>query len=120
MERLVPILINREVIFFTFFFFEGIKIPFSTSFFLRAVFLTPVKKSVMGIVLAFPFAPSISQSASKATNAHAISPEGDAVQRFPPIVATCLICVEARLNAASRSEEHTSELQSLRHLVCRL
>src|SRR5437899_4352164 len=28
-------------------------------------------------------------------------------------------CVEAR-NAQVRSEEHTSELQSLRHLVCRL
>src|SRR5205814_9073637 len=26
----------------------------------------------------------------------------------------------ARLSGASRSEEHTSELQSLRHLVCRL
>src|SRR5436853_5828991 len=28
--------------------------------------------------------------------------------------------VLARMRAASRSEEHTSELQSLRHLVCRL
>src|SRR5262245_62366294 len=29
-------------------------------------------------------------------------------------------CAGLQINAASRSEEHTSELQSLRHLVCRL
>src|SRR5262245_65056361 len=29
-------------------------------------------------------------------------------------------CSHRLLNVASRSEEHTSELQSLRHLVCRL
>src|SRR5262245_65033859 len=33
------------------------------------------------------------------------------------VVMPCAICVVA---SGSRSEEHTSELQSLRHLVCRL
>src|SRR5437899_10082179 len=34
--------------------------------------------------------------------------------RFPPAINT------SRSTIAKRSEEHTSELQSLRHLVCRL
>ena len=32
----------------------------------------------------------------------------------------CFIEVKYRKNEKTRSEEHTSELQSLRHLVCRL
>src|SRR5262245_63227033 len=42
--------------------------------------------------------------------------------RFRPIVMTSFAFIfgVAPLVVASRSEEHTSELQSLRHLVCRL
>src|SRR5205814_9711940 len=39
----------------------------------------------------------------------------DLLARRPDILAA-----KARVEAAIRSEEHTSELQSLRHLVCRL
>src|SRR5436853_4467462 len=34
--------------------------------------------------------------------------------------AVCASVIGLRANAIARSEEHTSELQSLRHLVCRL
>src|SRR5262245_65193629 len=40
-------------------------------------------------------------------------PGNDLTRRFPLIVETL-----ARLRAETRSEEHTSELQSLRQLVC--
>src|SRR5437899_6129814 len=43
--------------------------------------------------------------------------------RFPVTATSPLICAESRNNcgiSSRRSEEHTSELQSLRHLVCRL
>src|SRR2546422_4540512 len=39
--------------------------------------------------------------------------------RTPPVVSVQLARVD-RLNAVGRSEEHTSELQSRLHLVCRL
>src|SRR5205814_10289312 len=39
---------------------------------------------------------------------------GEQAQSFKSVERHCLALVEAR------SEEHTSELQSLRHLVCRL
>src|SRR5205814_3034197 len=38
----------------------------------------------------------------------------------PRAAAAALLLVEARPQEQGRSEEHTSELQSLRHLVCRL
>src|SRR5262245_66478333 len=46
-------------------------------------------------------------------------------RRFPdiPIIigfGDALMLTDANLNLSARSEEHTSELQSLRHLVCRL
>src|SRR5262245_62895874 len=42
-------------------------------------------------------------------------------KRRPPSARTLLgLAAEAEDAARSRSEEHTSELQSLRHLVCRL
>src|SRR5437899_8843991 len=34
--------------------------------------------------------------------------------------ADCAVCVPLLITIVPRSEEHTSELQSLRHLVCRL
>src|SRR5262245_63898461 len=37
-----------------------------------------------------------------------------------PVHPTRVNVAIARINSAARSEEHTSELQSLRHLVCRL
>src|SRR5262245_65272021 len=49
--------------------------------------------------------------------------------KAPGIVPPCRICVNVKIPTDSpahtekeqdRSEEHTSELQSLRHLVCRL
>src|SRR5437899_9504063 len=43
---------------------------------------------------------------------------GAPARRAPPPVV--LSCHGPRRPAAGRSEEHTSELQSLRHLVCRL
>src|SRR5258705_9608279 len=66
------------------------------------------------------------QSAAKS----AISEHGEAVAEsvrqnvtldfaFKEIVRR-LNCVERRNSLESRSEEHTSELQSLRHIVCRL
>src|SRR5436853_4064124 len=47
----------------------------------------------------------------------------DALPIFSPRSATCSTTarsVERSMPATARSEEHTSELQSLRHLVCRL
>src|SRR5947199_5323629 len=45
----------------------------------------------------------------------------DAIGRSPsPTAATSDASTSASRSARSRSEEHTSELQSLRHLVCRL
>src|ERR1035441_10850831 len=38
----------------------------------------------------------------------------------PSVVATAELMVEMGRRFDNRSEEHTSELQSLRHLVCRL
>src|SRR5258705_7958225 len=37
-----------------------------------------------------------------------------------PLTAACQLSCSAALQGCPRSEEHTSELQSLRHLVCRL
>src|SRR5262245_64649757 len=49
------------------------------------------------------------------------TPVGIALQPAPLIVEQELqIGVELKLIIELRSEEHTSELQSLRHLVCRL
>src|ERR1035438_10705260 len=39
---------------------------------------------------------------------------------IPKAPASSIILASSRISSASRSEEHTSELQSLRHLVCRL
>src|SRR5437899_10107042 len=39
---------------------------------------------------------------------------------IPCMRGTCLSSAIGGLSSATRSEEHTSELQSLRHLVCRL
>src|SRR2546425_2743354 len=57
------------------------------------------------------------------TNAHVVDP----AHRLPPWVTHELkkkaieqACVEPALRARGRSEEHTSELQSLAYLVCRL
>src|ERR1039458_10474172 len=57
-----------------------------------------------------------------------VGTESEFVARFPGIVAAppTLILMDVMLRWADpspnipRSEEHTSELQSLRHLVCRL
>src|ERR1035441_10902883 len=40
--------------------------------------------------------------------------------RLPIATVSCDRCVRGAAAVFSRSEEHTSELQSLRHLVCRL
>src|ERR1039458_8765671 len=55
---------------------------------------------------------------------------GDTILRSPPVIlaselrepvdVVLLSCKAYDLEGAMRSEEHTSELQSLRHLVCRL
>src|SRR5258705_1417991 len=45
----------------------------------------------------------------------------DLEKRFPKIFEQCLAFgLDIRKEPIPRSEEHTSELQSLRHLVCRL
>src|SRR5471030_430094 len=46
------------------------------------------------------------------------SPQNGSVQ--PPKNSVTIIPADAVMFEYSRSEEHTSELQSLRHLVCRL
>src|SRR5437899_6246119 len=45
---------------------------------------------------------------------------GQIIPVWIPVVATTKTSVRTRMESAIRSEEHTSELQSLRHLVCRL
>src|SRR5471030_3541930 len=47
---------------------------------------------------------------------HDALPISSIQKSFPAVVAAVVVCVEQ----PERSEEHTSELQSLRHLVCRL
>src|SRR5258705_8736357 len=54
----------------------------------------------------------ISETQRKNRNTDAIRPK----RALPYISAKAFLCALC----ASRSEEHTSELQSLRHLVCRL
>src|ERR1039458_5370203 len=44
----------------------------------------------------------------------------DAVRRAGPSKATVELGFGLAVEAGQRSEEHTSELQSLRHIVCRL
>src|SRR5207253_10894506 len=48
------------------------------------------------------------------------SPPATTCRRCPPATPCALRDVAAHLGAAPRSEEHTSELQSRGHLVCRL
>lgn len=48
-----------------------------------------------------PFRPSILRLAPKAIRGVAVSAEGAALQRFPPIVAMFLICIEANASTAS-------------------
>src|SRR5947199_5239453 len=45
---------------------------------------------------------------------------GDVVRADCRMTATGLVVDRIELKRRARSEEHTSELQSLRHLVCRL
>src|SRR5437899_5807327 len=40
--------------------------------------------------------------------------------QMPAATASALVVAVADIGSLARSEEHTSELQSLRHLVCRL
>src|SRR5262245_65325050 len=47
-------------------------------------------------------------------------PLGDLLRRFVIHRSASFVRHAAGRTGASRSEEHTSELQSLRHLVCRL
>src|SRR5436853_905141 len=56
----------------------------------------------------------LTSSSARETGSNAISPAMGVVTRPPP--AGRDQCVPLQI----RSEEHTSELQSLRHLVCRL
>src|SRR2546422_8281897 len=44
----------------------------------------------------------------------------DMAQRPEPLVRKTFVVAISRIRAQSRSEEHTSELQSRLHLVCRL
>ena len=60
------------------------------------------------MVLTFPFDDIISHCASRATNAQAISPAGEAVHKFPPTVATWRICLDACLFAASYKTGNSS------------
>src|SRR5438045_7709985 len=45
---------------------------------------------------------------------------GDGLERLGAVGGVHGVLEQRVLGAAQRSEEHTSELQSLRHLVCRL
>src|SRR5262245_64361377 len=49
-----------------------------------------------------------------------IDPDGVIVYMFQPLAQRALRPAAVVRNLEDRSEEHTSELQSLRHLVCRL
>src|ERR1035438_10637786 len=49
---------------------------------------------------------------------HTLASEGEALKKLNP--AAVLVVSAHWLSNGTRSEEHTSELQSLRHLVCRL
>src|SRR5205814_10420563 len=49
-----------------------------------------------------------------------VQPVGDRVRAGDHAPVQLLVVLRRRLPRFHRSEEHTSELQSLRHLVCRL
>src|ERR1039458_3507176 len=63
-------------------------------------------------------------AAAKEHNCHALAAivldEGGRVKAFQKQDRASLMRFEIAYGKAFRSEEHTSELQSLRHLVCRL
>src|SRR5205814_8451964 len=47
-------------------------------------------------------------------------PRSAPISSTSSVTRSAPICISALMFASTRSEEHTSELQSLRHLVCRL
>src|ERR1039458_10641051 len=59
-----------------------------------------------------------STSASKTTSA--LEYRRGKLGRWGGRLRTCRVRIQAAMSRVIRSEEHTSELQSLRHLVCRL
>src|SRR5437660_4069097 len=61
-------------------------------------------------------------SAAKRTgrNTHRLNPRGVSFPQQPSALRDCPRGATDRLGTARRSEEHTSELQSRGHLVCRL
>src|SRR5262245_64710012 len=71
-----------------------------------------------GLVSGLAFAQDATSSAAPDT-AQAAPAEGDAAAP-PPAETTEPVADTRGLDEEIRSEEHTSELQSLRHLVCRL
>src|ERR1035441_7655374 len=67
----------------------------------------------------YPYAPPLQVGPYKLPVASMIRPPEGSAPSLPPVklYSTVKVPEGASLN---RSEEHTSELQSLRHLVCRL
>src|SRR5205823_11525778 len=100
-----------------------------------AVSSMPLKNSAAGIERS-PVEPCARNRASRASITAGSSADGSACAMLPPTVPRFRICgcamdgsASARSGAArattsllaeARSEEHTSELQSLAYLVCRL
>src|SRR5947199_4960942 len=74
----------------------------------------------------FPYTTLFRSSAPCASNQSKISFSAKSIERCSSVVPSIGVqCMPERPsfgqpNSGGRSEEHTSELQSLRHLVCRL
>src|SRR5258705_9434934 len=72
----------------------------------------PPRSTLFPYTTLFRSRPSVASAARSSSVAH---------YRVVPASAFAEHCrIDAWLSVAARSEEHTSELQSLRHLVCRL
>src|SRR5205814_5104853 len=91
--------------------------PYTTLF--RSLRMSAPKRSASRVIAAVFACGAVGLSACRKSSGSAGGPSASASEPFglaPDLASRPL----AKVGDRTRSEEHTSELQSLRHLVCRL
>src|SRR5438045_6564276 len=88
----------------------------SATFWMAVIWGTPTPATIRVVQIEPGPMPTFTPSAPWSTSARAPSP----VPTLPPTTSILKFFLIHCTRSSTRSEEHTSELQSLRHLVCRL